>query len=139
MYDVIRPVRVSSIHLPVPSDDRLTAITDGLLADPGDRRSLADWADDVGASVRTLTRLFATETGMTFSQWRQQARIRAALGPLANGASVGQVARQIGYSNPSAFVHAFHRITGQTPGAYFNVTEHGMVAGASRSDQRSTP
>lgn len=120
MFDVIRPVEVSSIDLPVPADDRLRAITDALLADPADPRSLADWADGVGASVRTLTRRFGAETGMTFSQWRQQARMRAALGPLASGASVGQVARLIGYSNPSAFVHAFHRTTGQTPGAYFS-------------------
>jgi AraC-like DNA-binding protein len=128
MYDVIRPVRLSSIHLPVPADDRLRSITDRLLADPGDPRSLADWADDAGASVRTVTRLFAAETGMTFSQWRQQARMRAALGPLANGVSVAQVAREIGYSNPSAFVHAFHRITGQTPGAYFGAPVAGAPA-----------
>lgn len=120
MFDVIRPAEVSSINLPLPGDDRLRAIADALLADPADPRSLADFADGVGASVRTLTRLFGAETGMTFSQWRQQARMRAALGPLANGASVRQVARQIGYSNPSAFVHAFHRTTGQTPGAYFS-------------------
>ena len=123
MYDVIRPVRLSTIHLPLPTDDRLRAVTDGLLADPGDGRSLADWADDVGASVRTLTRLFAVETGMTFTQWRQQARMRAALGPLANGASVAQVAREIGYRTPSAFVHAFHRTTGLTPGAYFSAAD----------------
>lgn len=121
MFDVIRPVEVSTIRLPMPADDRVRAITDALLADPADPRSLADWADEVGASVRTLTRLFGDQTGMAFSQWRQQARMRAALGPLAAGASVGQVARLIGYSNPSAFVHAFHRTTGQTPGAYFTI------------------
>jgi AraC-like DNA-binding protein/quercetin dioxygenase-like cupin family protein len=122
MFDVMRPVAVSSIHLPMPNDDRLRQIAEALLAQPGDQRSLAEWGDDVGASVRTLTRLFAIETGMTFGQWRQQARMRAALTPLAHGASVANVARMVGYSNPSAFVHAFHRITGQTPGAYFAAT-----------------
>lgn len=119
MYDVLRPVTVSSIRVPTPADERLRTITKALMANPADDRGLLEWGNEVGASVRTLTRLFLADTGMTFAQWRLQVRLRAALAPLARGVNVSTVARAIGYSNPSSFVHAFHRITGQTPGAYF--------------------
>jgi AraC-like DNA-binding protein len=43
----------------------------------------------------------------------------AALSRLATGASVTRVAHDIGYGSTSAFVVAFRRATGTTPGAYF--------------------
>jgi AraC-like DNA-binding protein len=51
--------------VPLPTDDRLRAIADALLADPPDQRDLAVWAHAANSSVRTVTRLFADETGMT--------------------------------------------------------------------------
>jgi AraC-like DNA-binding protein len=37
----------------------------------------------------------------------------------AAGESVAKVSRLVGYGTPSAFVAAFHRETGLTPGDYF--------------------
>jgi AraC-like DNA-binding protein len=48
------------------------------------------------------------------------ARLQAALDRLAAGEPVGNVARSVGYETPSAFVAAFRRQTGQTPGAFFS-------------------
>ncbi|WP_438453420.1 helix-turn-helix transcriptional regulator, partial [Streptomyces asiaticus] len=70
------------------------------------------------SGVRTLSRLFLAETGLTFSQWRTRVRVRAAVGHLATGASVKTTARAVGYRKPSAFIAAFQRVTGQTPGTY---------------------
>src|ERR671923_127352 len=94
-------------------------VADALLADVTDDRSLDAWGRAVGASGRTLARLFAAETGMGFERWRTTARLAAALPPLAGGMAVGATARQVGYATPSAFVAAFRREIGTTPAEYF--------------------
>lgn len=115
LVDLLEPVPSTTFTLPVPTDPRLRTITDALVADPSDGRDLAAWADHVAAGVRTLTRLFQAETGMTFAQWRTHARIRAALILLTNGTSVGATARAVGYRKPGAFAEAFRRVTGRSP------------------------
>ena len=45
----------------------------------------------VGASGRTLARLFAAETGLTFAAWRAQVRLRVALELLAEGVPVAAI------------------------------------------------
>ena len=107
------------LSLPEPRDRRLRRVTEALRRAPGDPRSLAAWADAAGASKRTLTRLFEKETGMSFRQWRQQARLLMALQKLAKGEAVSTVAVDLGYATPSAFTQMFHRALGVVPSAYF--------------------
>jgi AraC-like DNA-binding protein len=66
--------------------------------------------------------LFDAETGMSFGRWRTQARMRAALELLAEGAPVTTVARRVGYVTPSAFVAVFRRAFGVSPRMYFRNT-----------------
>jgi AraC-like DNA-binding protein len=73
----------------------------------------------VGASERPLARAFAAEAGVPFGRWRTLLRLQAALSMLAAGEPVSRVAGRVGYDTPSAFVAAFRRETGQTPGALF--------------------
>ena len=72
-----------------------------------------------GATSRTLTRLFRSETGLSFSQWRQQFRILEALRRLGRGQAVTTVALELGYDSPSAFIAMFRKALGKTPGQYF--------------------
>lgn len=102
-------------ELPMPQDRRLQRICDVLDRDPADRRTLAEWAVTIGASCRTLERLFRVETGMGFAEWRQICRIRAALPLLAERVPVQRVAWQVGYDSPSAFAAAFRKVTGVSP------------------------
>ncbi|WP_262403630.1 AraC family transcriptional regulator [Actinomadura sp. CNU-125] len=118
--DEIRAVRQLPLHLPTPADDRLAAIADALAADPADPRTLAAFGRAVGASERTLSRLFREQMTMTFPQWRAQVRLHRALILLAAGASVTSVAARCGYSGPSAFVQAFRQAFGTTPGRFAN-------------------
>ncbi|NBH03765.1 AraC family transcriptional regulator, partial [Amycolatopsis sp. SID8362] len=90
-----------------------------LLANPADPRTLAEFGRDVGASERTLARVFAAECRMPFGTWRTQVRLRASLPLLAQGTPLETVAYRVGYSSASAFVAAFRRAVGVTPGAYF--------------------
>jgi AraC-like DNA-binding protein len=106
------------LRLPEPRDDRLRALTALLLADPAADATLAELGRRVGASPRTLSRLFAEELGMSFHQWRTQLRIHRALVLLADGRSVTRTAVDCGWANPSAFIETFTRIVGRTPGRY---------------------
>lgn len=124
ILDLLRPVSVATISVPLPSDGRVRAIADELLASPADDRSLADWGRSIGAGERTLSRLFVAETGMTFGHWRTHARLRAALVLLADGTPVARVARDIGFRSASAFVASFRQSTGCTPKAYFRSAGH---------------
>lgn len=107
------------LHLPMPSDRRLLRIARAILAGPQDARTLAQWAQWAGLSSRTLSRLFLAEAGISFAQWRQQARLVHALERLARGEAVAAVADALGYSTPSNFIAMFRRCFGESPARYF--------------------
>ncbi|MBY4674333.1 helix-turn-helix transcriptional regulator [Burkholderia multivorans] len=104
--------------LPLPQDRRLRQLCESLIMDPANNDSLAAWGDRVGASERTLARLYREETGLTFLQWRQQLRLVESMSRLARGASVAVVASEMGYGSSSAFIAMFRQATGQTPQRY---------------------
>lgn len=118
ILDQILTQPVASLALPMPVEPRVLRVVRALIADPADSRDLAHWARAVGASKRTLTRLFARETGMSFRLWRQQLRLLRALELLAAGTSVTAIALELGYENTSAFITMFRRCLGTTPTHY---------------------
>ncbi|MFF0724932.1 helix-turn-helix domain-containing protein [Streptomyces sp. NPDC004134] len=120
VLDLLRPLPATPIDVPSATDDRVRAVADALLADPADPRSLDAHARSVGVSRRTLTRLFVDDTGMNFDRWRTHLRMRAALPLLAEGQPVSRVAHTVGYATPSAFLAAFRRTVGTSPGRYLN-------------------
>jgi AraC-like DNA-binding protein len=120
VFDLVRPVSVTTLGVPEPTDERLRGIAAALREHPADGRPLAEWGRLVGASARNLARLFVDDTGLTFGQWRTQLRLQASLPLLADGMAVGRAAARVGYATPSAFVAAFRRAVGVAPGAYFN-------------------
>jgi AraC-like DNA-binding protein len=106
------------LHLPEPVDDRLRAVTDLLHERPDTTSTLAQLGQKAGASERTLSRLFRSELGMTFHQWRTRPRVQRALVHLARGLSVTETAAQLGSANPTSFIDAFRAVVGYTPGKY---------------------
>lgn len=90
-----------------------------LEADLTANQTLAELGRAVGASERTLSRLFQCELGMGFTVWRAQLRLHRASLMLAEGASVTQTAAACGYSSASAFIHAFRAAFGRTPGSVY--------------------
>ena len=119
ILDEIRTLDAQPLHLPMPHDKRLRVVCEALVQEPGREETLEQWSQTAGASSRTLARLFASETGMRFVDWRQQARLAAALVQLAEGAKVSSVARSLGYGSVSAFSAMFRRALGKTPRDYF--------------------
>ncbi|MCU7916279.1 MAG: AraC family transcriptional regulator [Candidatus Thiodiazotropha sp. (ex Gloverina cf. vestifex)] len=120
---------VVSIHLPFANEPRLRRIIDALAANPADSATLSDWAQHVGASERTLGRLFIRHLGLSFGQWRRRLRLLAAMDRLGQGASVTEVTFELGYGSPSAFIAMFKKNLGESPTRLF---DH---AGSNRPDQ----
>lgn len=118
LADELRPSLQQPMQLPVPRDPRLIELCAMLEADPSDSRSLEALGRRVGASARTLTRLFREDMAMTFPQWRTQLRLYHALRLLAEGHAVKSVARRCGFANSSSFISVFRRSLGFSPGAY---------------------
>jgi AraC-like DNA-binding protein len=107
----------SATFIPLPREPRCRRAADIVLADPTGIHEIETLAREVGTSVRTLSRLFSSETQLSFKSWCQRARIAAAIEKLSTDAnvSVKQLASDLGYASVPAFSHAFRQVTGKTP------------------------
>ncbi|MEV4234114.1 helix-turn-helix transcriptional regulator [Nocardia sp. NPDC049737] len=119
VFDLLEPVEVIPVGARRPVDGRAGQVADALTRNPADPRTLAEFAAYAATSPRTLARLFLTETGICFGQWRTQIRLAASLPLLAEGLPVARIAGRVGYATPSAYVAAFRRTVGVSPGRYF--------------------
>lgn len=115
IVDEIRRSKTLYTRLPSIHEPRLYNVVSAIMNNPADDRSLDDWAQVCGASGRTLARLFVKETGMTFGQWRLQARLNTAFILLMIESDIQNVAHQVGFSCQSSFGVAFRRTFGLTP------------------------
>jgi AraC-like DNA-binding protein/quercetin dioxygenase-like cupin family protein len=119
LLDELREVDVLPLHLPLPRDARLRSICETLIAQPDDVSTAEHWARQLNVTTKTIHRLFSGETGMTFGQWRQQARLLFALERLAQGERIIDVALDSGYASQSAFTAMFRRHFGMPPSAFY--------------------
>jgi len=108
--------------LPFPKDPRLRHVCQLLKDHPDDRRTRPELASEAGISDKTLIRLFRRETGLSFRDWRQRLRLLLSLSALEGGESVTAVALDAGYESTSAFIAAFRKRFGKTPGEFFRQT-----------------
>jgi AraC-like DNA-binding protein len=110
----------SATFIPLPHEPRCRRAADIVLGDPTGAHEIETLARTVGTSARTLSRLFASETQLSFKSWCQRARIAAAIQKLSTEAnvSVKQLASDLGYASVPAFSHAFRQVTGKTPTAF---------------------
>ncbi|HEX4225193.1 MAG TPA: helix-turn-helix transcriptional regulator [Pseudonocardiaceae bacterium] len=118
LRDRLVRANVEPLSMPTAHDPRLANACRLVVDDLGTPRSLTWLARATGTSDRTLTRLFRTEFGTTYPQWRTNARVFRAMIELAQDATVTDTARHCGWATASAFIDTFTRAMGQTPGAY---------------------
>lgn len=119
LVDEIREADVLPLHLPMPDEPRVRRICDRLVTEPANGCTADQWARQSGVTARTVHRLFVRETGMTFAQWRDQARLIFALRRLAQGERVIDVAFDCGYASQSAFAAMFRRHFGKPPSEFY--------------------
>ncbi|CAI8783937.1 AraC family transcriptional regulator [Pseudomonas sp. IT-P395] len=99
--------------LPLPQDKRLAPLLQTPERLPPELQVLEQ---QIGASSRTIGRIFQRETGMSYQQWRQQWRLMRAMELLATGRSLSYCAFESGFASDSAFIAFFKAMTGSTPG-----------------------
>jgi AraC-like DNA-binding protein len=116
LLDEIAGAPVTPLLLPLPIDARAAAVAQSVLARPAQDDPLDDLARRHATGRRTLERLFRDETGMSFGMWRQQARLLHSVSALAEGKPVTEAALDAGYASISAYITAFKRTFGCTPG-----------------------
>ncbi|MBB3423924.1 AraC-like DNA-binding protein [Rhizobium sp. BK312] len=115
LVDQIRLAPRCESYLPLSDDPLLGPLLSALQADPGDRHSLAEWARRMGTTERTLSRRCQDDLGLSFNEWRLRLKLVAALSMIEAGEPVHRIATQLGYSNASAFIAMFRRLTGTSP------------------------
>jgi AraC-like DNA-binding protein len=119
ILDEITHADMQALGVPLPNpqtgDKRLRALCEAVLREPSQRVTLAGCAAEVGASERTMARLFRQELGTSYQRWRQQAILAHALPMLARGSPIGHVAAASGYASDSAFTAMFKAAMGEPP------------------------
>jgi AraC-like DNA-binding protein/quercetin dioxygenase-like cupin family protein len=107
----------STTFIPLPHEPRCRRAADIVLGDPTGAHEIETLAREVGSAARTLSRLFSSETQLSFKSWCQRARIAAAIERLSmeTNVTVKQLACDLGYASVPAFSHAFRQVTGKTP------------------------
>jgi AraC-like DNA-binding protein/mannose-6-phosphate isomerase-like protein (cupin superfamily) len=107
----------SATFIPLPHEPRCRRAADIVLRDPTASHEIETLAREVGTSARTLSRLFSSETQLSFKSWCQRARVAVAIEKLSmeTNVSVKQLASDLGYASVPAFSHAFRQVTGKTP------------------------
>lgn len=116
--DQLQLAQKAGSYLPSSNDPLLAAVIDALMADPGDARTVAQWAALVHSTERTLMRRAQSELGMTLAQWRQRLRVVKAMPLLLAGETVENIAHDLGYASSSAFIAMFRNLAGVTPDEY---------------------
>ncbi len=117
--DYLEANSIEAIQVPLPKDERALKIYQLMVDKKQFDQPFENFVKKVGASKRTLERIFQNEVGMTFSKWRQLLRLQESVTLLDQGASVAEVSEAVGYSSSSSFTHAFKNYFGYSPGQHF--------------------
>lgn len=108
--DEIKAAPRQPMLLPLPSDRRLAGLDTNEMPP-----LLSLLAAREGATEKTIGRIFRSETGMSYQQWRQQWRLLKAVELLGRGMSITSTAFDLGFASDSAFIAFFRKMTGYTP------------------------
>jgi AraC-like DNA-binding protein len=122
LLDEIASAPLALLALPLPCDKRARGVAHHILDHAAAAGPPGELGRQYGASRRTLERLFRAETGLSLGLWRQKARLLDGARLLSEGHSVTDAALDCGYSSVSAFIGAFKRTFGCTPGHLWAVS-----------------
>lgn len=118
VLDELRRARPVPLGVALPADKRLRALCEAMLDAPGRHTTLQGWAGACGASPRTVARLFRSELGTSFAQWRQQVLLAHAMTLAARRLPMASIAAELGYASASAFSAMVRRCVGAPPSRF---------------------
>jgi len=123
LLDELRRAAPVRLGIDLPQEKRLRRLCEAVIEAPSRHATLAAWAADTGASARTLTRLFRSELGTSFVQWRQQVLLARAVPLAARKLPMARIAAELGYASPSAFAAMVRRSVGAPPSRFLRASE----------------
>jgi transcriptional regulator GlxA family with amidase domain len=110
-----------STWLPLPRSAGLTKAVEHGLSDYSSNVELPELARIAALSERTLAQRFREELEMSWTEFRNRARMIKAMELLsATSMQVTQAGLSVAFSSTSAFIRAFRHFLGLTPHAYRN-------------------
>ncbi len=119
ILDELRRAAPVRLGIELPADKRLRQLCEAVLEAPARWSTLEEWSREVGASPRTVARLFRSELGTTFVQWRQQVLLSHAVALAARKLPMASIAAELGYASASAFTAMVRRTLGAPPTRFF--------------------
>jgi AraC-like DNA-binding protein len=100
-------------------DNKVASLINKVNSNPETNFSVAEQAQILGLTERSLEVAFKQKKGVTLQLYVQQQRIaKAKVLLLSSGRSVADIAFETGYSDPSYFNRVFKQVTGISPGKY---------------------
>ena len=113
------PLALRSPVLRLPLEDELAVRLRGLLtSDPAEAVSVTELAARAGMHPRAFTDACRERFGLTPLLVRRRARCDAAATLLAQGVTVAETSRQLGFANPFHFSRVFRQAMGRPPSAW---------------------
>lgn len=119
ILDELQHASPVKLGIDLPADKRLRTLCEAVLDAPARWATLDGWARHAGASPRTVARLFRSELGTSFGQWRQQVLLAHALTLAARKQPMAHIAAELGYASASAFTAMVKRSVGAPPSRFF--------------------
>ncbi|MGI2226892.1 AraC family transcriptional regulator [Shewanella frigidimarina] len=120
LHDQLIDMPIQHLDFVLSKNMVIQAMSQQLISQPHDRKTLPQWAEQFALTERTLARLIKKETGMTFGKWRTQLHIITSLQALSDKQSVQQVSELLGYESVSAFITMFKKVMKTSPMKYMN-------------------
>lgn len=119
-YDQLLQASFKDNYLPYSNDPLIAPILTLFTDNPADENTITNLAKRVNSTERTIMRRAKQELGMSLTEWKLRFRVIKAMEMLNNGLSVERIALELGYSNASAFIHMFRKLTNMTPREFRN-------------------
>ena len=119
VLDELQRAAPVKLGVELPRDKRLRQLCEAVIDAPTRWHTLADWSRQVGASPRTIARLFRSELGTSFVQWRHQVLLAHAVALAARRLPMAHIAAELGYASASAFTAMVRRTLGAPPTQFF--------------------
>lgn len=119
ILDELRRAAPVKLGIELPADKRLRQLCEAVLDAPARWSTLEEWSREAGASPRTVARLFRSELGTSFVQWRQQVLLSHAVALAARKLPMATIAAELGYASASAFTAMVRRTLGAPPTQFF--------------------
>ncbi|WP_111893903.1 AraC family transcriptional regulator [Acinetobacter sp. MB5] len=118
LSEQLKHADVIDSYLPTTSHTALAELLDYLQAHPACTDSLAELADRVHMTEKTLTRYSQKELGMSLHEWKQRMKLMHAIKMLEQGCTVESIALSVGYSTPTAFINMFKKRMHYSPNQF---------------------